>query len=92
MILIYELGVVIANLFPHQVVHSRRETDSGIYYCTARNKFGTVRSRNATLQVAGKAQRQPMFINSLINTTSSLHPCSASGLPTGTGEHTCGPW
>lgn len=59
MILIYDpTRVLIANniiyshLSPSQVVHSRRESDSGIYYCTAKNKFGTVRSRNATLQVA----------------------------------------
>lgn len=37
-----------------QVVHSRRESDAGVYWCEARNQLGAVRSRNATLQVAGK--------------------------------------
>lgn len=36
-----------------QVVHSRRESDAGVYWCEARNQLGSVRSRNATLQVAG---------------------------------------
>jgi roundabout, axon guidance receptor 2 len=36
------------------VVHSRRESDAGIYWCEAKNEMGVVRSRNATLQVAGK--------------------------------------
>lgn len=36
-----------------QVVHSRRESDAGVYWCEARNQLGVVRSRNATLQVAG---------------------------------------
>lgn len=37
-----------------QVVHSRRDSDSGVYWCEAHNQLGTVRSHNATLQVAGK--------------------------------------
>lgn len=37
-----------------QVVHSRRESDAGVYYCEAKNELGVVRSRNATLQVAGE--------------------------------------
>lgn len=37
-----------------QVVNSRRESDAGVYWCEARNEFGVSKSRNATLQVAGK--------------------------------------
>lgn len=39
------------------MVHSRRESDSGVYWCEARNELGTVRSRNATLNVAGKTKK-----------------------------------
>lgn len=40
-------------IFSIQVVHSRRESDAGVYWCEARNQLGVARSRNATLQVAG---------------------------------------
>jgi len=35
-----------------------KESDSGIYWCIARNSVGTVRSRNASLQVGGKNLEQ----------------------------------
>lgn len=41
-------------IISRQVVHSRRESDAGIYWCEAKNELGVTRSRNATLQVAGK--------------------------------------
>lgn len=50
-----------------QVVHSRRESDAGVYWCEARNQLGSVRSRNATLQVAGKIYYQ--FIITLTHHT-----------------------
>lgn len=42
------------SFFNSQVVNSRRESDAGVYWCEARNEFGVSKSRNATLQVAGK--------------------------------------
>uniref|UniRef100_A0A182YHF3 Uncharacterized protein n=1 Tax=Anopheles stephensi TaxID=30069 RepID=A0A182YHF3_ANOST len=40
------------GLFFLKVVHSRRETDAGVYWCEATNELGAVRSNNATLQVS----------------------------------------
>ncbi|KAL3208040.1 hypothetical protein MRX96_039317, partial [Rhipicephalus microplus] len=40
------------QLFFLQVQHSRREHDTGLYWCTATNNLGTVRSRNASVELA----------------------------------------
>lgn len=42
------------DLFFFRVVHGRKESDAGIYWCSARNSQGSARSRNATLTVACK--------------------------------------
>lgn len=42
--------------FSLQVTNSRRESDAGVYWCVAKNDFGSARSHNATLTVAGNFQ------------------------------------
>lgn len=54
--------------FYFQVVHSRRDSDAGVYWCEARNQLGLVKSRNATLQVAGK---QKTILKNKINNNSN---------------------
>lgn len=40
------------QLFFLQVQHSRRDQDTGLYWCTATNALGTARSRNASVELA----------------------------------------
>ncbi|XP_049524995.1 roundabout homolog 2-like [Dermacentor silvarum] len=44
------------QLFFLQVQHSRREQDTGLYWCTAANALGTARSRNASVELADEVQ------------------------------------
>ncbi|EEC09041.1 hypothetical protein IscW_ISCW024402, partial [Ixodes scapularis] len=42
------------QLFFLHVQHSRRDQDTGLYWCTATNALGEARSRNASVELAGK--------------------------------------
>lgn len=50
----HQMFLPTGDLFFLKVVHSRRESDAGVYWCEARNELGVAKSRNATLQVAGE--------------------------------------
>ena len=41
------------NLFFLQVLQDSRHDDTGTYWCVASNHVGSVRSNNATLEIAG---------------------------------------
>lgn len=57
-----------------QVVHSRRDSDAGIYWCEAENDWGIARSRNATLQVAGKFWFDSSFTSHTLHAPLFLYP------------------
>lgn len=44
------------SLFFLRVMQNKKEDDSGVYWCEASNSIGSVRSRNATLEVAVMAE------------------------------------
>ncbi|EEC04079.1 conserved hypothetical protein [Ixodes scapularis] len=48
------------QLFFLHVQHSRRDQDTGLYWCTATNALGVARSRNASVELAGKLHH-PLF-------------------------------
>lgn len=54
------------DLFFFRVVHGRKESDAGLYWCLARNPHGSSRSRNATLTVACKCRQISFSIYPLL--------------------------
>lgn len=50
------------SLFFLRVIQNKKEHDGGNYWCEATNKVGTARSKNATLEVAGKLLEHPSIL------------------------------
>ncbi|CAN7940092.1 unnamed protein product, partial [Ixodes hexagonus] len=47
------------QLFFLHVQHSRRDQDTGVYWCAATNALGEARSRNASVELAGTVLLSP---------------------------------
>ncbi|KAK8768781.1 hypothetical protein V5799_014753 [Amblyomma americanum] len=43
------------QLFFLQVQHSRRDQDTGLYWCSATNPLGSARSRNSSVELAERS-------------------------------------
>merc|ERR1740128_191674 len=66
------------SLFFLRAVHSKKDQDTGVYWCVASNAVGSTRSRNATLSVAylrDEFERVPGAVSVLLGEPVLL-PCS----------------
>ena len=61
---------------------SKRKTDNGIYSCRAKNRFGAVYSKNASLVIGSEwfpSNNNYIFINDLKYFSDSLGPAAFNG-------------
>lgn len=77
-------------LFFLHVIHNKRDADTGVYWCVARNELGTARSRNATVAIASP-HKAPKITENPANTVVKRNEaatlgCKADGKPSPTIE------
>ncbi|CAL1265716.1 unnamed protein product [Larinioides sclopetarius] len=72
------------SLFFLHVLHTKREQDTGTYWCLATNELGKARSRNATLEVAVLREDfrvVPKFVSAAVGESSTLECTPPKGHP-----------
>ncbi|KAF8795107.1 Roundabout like protein [Argiope bruennichi] len=72
------------SLFFLHVLHTKREQDTGTYWCLATNELGKARSRNASLEVAVLREDfrvVPKFVSAAVGESSTLECTPPKGHP-----------